>query len=167
MLVLSQYVEQSYAVDLIESATSGVGYLLKDRVSDADEFVDGLQRVRAGETVLDPEVVKQMLARSRRLDPMATLSPRERDVPAAMAEGRSNTGIAKELFIGSAAVEKHIRSVFVKFGLHPDQGPARPREVLLHPHRERRLRHPAARRHPRRRHPARRPWLQNPRHGHR
>ncbi|UFQ18559.1 MULTISPECIES: response regulator transcription factor [Streptomyces] len=122
VLVLSQYVEQSYAVDLIESATSGVGYLLKDRVSDADEFVDGLQRVRAGETVLDPEVVKQMLARSRRQDPMATLSPRERDVLAAMAEGRSNTGIAKELFIGSAAVEKHIRSIFVKFGLHPEDG---------------------------------------------
>ncbi|MGW7074232.1 response regulator transcription factor [Streptomyces sp. NPDC054866] len=122
VLVLSQYVEQSYAVDLIESATSGVGYLLKDRVSDADEFVDGLRRVRAGDTVLDPEVVKQMLARSRRQDPMATLSPRERDVLAAMAEGRSNTGIADELCIGSAAVEKHIRSIFVKFGLHPEDG---------------------------------------------
>ncbi|MCX4670996.1 response regulator transcription factor [Streptomyces sp. NBC_01381] len=122
VLVLSQYVEQSYAVDLIESATSGVGYLLKDRVSDADEFVDGLRRVRAGDTVLDPEVVKQMLARSRRQDPMATLSPRERDVLAAMAEGRSNTGIADELCVGSAAVEKHIRSIFVKFGLHPEDG---------------------------------------------
>ncbi|MFI9748381.1 response regulator [Streptomyces sp. NPDC052494] len=122
VLVLSQYVEQSYAIDLIDSATSGVGYLLKDRVSDVDEFVAALDRVTAGDTVLDPEVVKQMLARSRRQDPMATLSPRERDVLAAMAEGRSNGGIATLLVIGSAAVEKHIRSIFLKFGLHPEDG---------------------------------------------
>ena len=122
VLVLSQYVEERYALDLVESSSAGVGYLLKDRVSDADEFVDALARVHAGETVLDPEVVKQLLARSRKRDPLATLTMREREVLAGMAEGRSNTGIADDLVVGTAAVEKHIRSIFTKFGLQPEAG---------------------------------------------
>ncbi|MFF2045917.1 response regulator [Kitasatospora sp. NPDC058170] len=122
VLVLSQYVEERYAFDLVSNNGNGVGYLLKDRVSDADEFVDALERVNAGETVLDPEVVKQLLARSRQRDPLADLTPRERDVLNAMAGGRSNAGIASDLVIGTAAVEKYIRSIFTKFGLQPEAG---------------------------------------------
>ncbi|MET8629970.1 response regulator transcription factor [Kitasatospora sp. NPDC004669] len=122
VLVLSAYVEQSYAVDLIGDDDRGVGYLLKDRVSDVDEFVGALKRVLLGDTVLDPEVVKQMLARSRRKDPLSSLSPREKDVLSAMAEGRSNSGIAAQLVVGPAAVEKHISNIFTKFGLHPEDG---------------------------------------------
>ncbi|MGW2870334.1 response regulator transcription factor [Kitasatospora sp. NPDC001225] len=122
VLVLSAYVEQSYAVDLIGDDGQGVGYLLKDRVSDVDEFVGALKRVLSGDTVLDPEVVKQMLARSRRKDPLSSLSPREKDVLSAMAEGRSNSGIAAQLVVGPAAVEKHISNIFTKFGLHPEDG---------------------------------------------
>ncbi|GAA3804120.1 response regulator transcription factor [Streptomyces coacervatus] len=122
VLVLSQYVEERYAFDLIDSNDNGIGYLLKDRVSDAAEFVDALQRIDAGDTVLDPEVVKQLLARSRKKDPLASLTPREREVLNAMAEGRSNAGIATELVIGAAAVEKYIRSIFTKFGLQPEAG---------------------------------------------
>ncbi|MFF4500738.1 response regulator [Streptomyces sp. NPDC001401] len=122
VLVLSQYVEERYAFDLIDSNDNGIGYLLKDRVSDAAEFVDALQRINAGDTVLDPEVVKQLLARSRKRDPLASLTPREREVLNAMAEGRSNQGIATELVIGAAAVEKYIRSIFTKFGLQPEAG---------------------------------------------
>ncbi|MFE7587852.1 response regulator [Kitasatospora sp. NPDC058063] len=122
VLVLSAYVEQSYAVDLIGDDGQGVGYLLKDRVSDVDEFVGALKRVLLGDTVLDPEVVKQMLARSRRKDPLSSLSPREKDVLSAMAEGRSNSGIAAQLVVGPAAVEKHISNIFTKFGLHPEDG---------------------------------------------
>ncbi|KJY42249.1 LuxR family transcriptional regulator [Streptomyces sp. NRRL B-1568] len=122
VLVLSQYVEERYAFDLIDNNDNGVGYLLKDRVSDAAEFVDALERVDAGDTVLDPEVVKQLLARSRKRDPLAALTPREREVLTAMAEGRSNAGIAAELVVGAAAVEKYIRSIFTKFGLQPEAG---------------------------------------------
>lgn len=122
VLVLSQYVEERYAVDLISNDTSGVGYLLKDRVSNVEDFVDALERVAAGDTALDPEVIKQLLARSRKKDPLITLTARERDVLAAMAEGRSNAGIARELVIGSAAVEKHISNIFLKLGLHPEDG---------------------------------------------
>lgn len=122
VLVLSQYVEERYAFDLVDNNDNGVGYLLKDRVSDAAEFVDALERVHAGDTVLDPEVVKQLLARSRKRDPLATLTPREREVLTAMAEGRSNAGIAAELVVGAAAVEKYIRSIFTKFGLQPEAG---------------------------------------------
>ncbi|MBB4895920.1 DNA-binding NarL/FixJ family response regulator [Streptomyces olivoverticillatus] len=122
VLVLSQYVEERYAFDLVDNNDNGVGYLLKDRVSDAAEFVDALERVDAGDTVLDPEVVKQLLARSRKRDPLAALTPREREVLTAMAEGRSNAGIAAELVVGAAAVEKYIRSIFTKFGLQPEAG---------------------------------------------
>ncbi|MEV7022280.1 response regulator transcription factor [Kitasatospora sp. NPDC093558] len=122
VLVLSNYVEERYAVDLVNTNDHGVGYLLKDRVSDAEEFVDALCRVAAGETVLDPEVVKQLLARSRQRDPLATLTPREREVLTAMAEGRSNAGIAADLVIGTAAVEKYIRSIFTKFDLQQEAG---------------------------------------------
>ncbi|MEU7145883.1 response regulator transcription factor [Nocardia sp. NPDC046473] len=130
VLVLSQYVEERYALDLIGAdksrddpdAGGGLGYLLKDRVSEVDDFVDALARVHRGETVLDPEVVKQLLARSRRQDPLATLSARERQVLATMAEGRSNAGIGAELFIGAAAVEKHIRNIFTKLSLPAEDG---------------------------------------------
>ncbi|GGV24243.1 DNA-binding response regulator [Streptomyces filipinensis] len=122
VLVLSQYVEERYAFDLIDSNDNGIGYLLKDRVSDAAEFVAALQRINDGDTVLDPEVVKQLLARSRKRDPLASLTPREREVLNAMAQGRSNAGIATELVIGAAAVEKYIRSIFTKFGLQPEAG---------------------------------------------
>lgn len=122
VLVLSQYVEERYASELIGQNTDGVGYLLKDRVADVIDFADSLRRVAAGGTVLDPEVVKQLLTRSRRTDPLATLSPRERDVLTAMAEGRSNAGIGAQLVIGAAAVEKHIGSIFLKLGLGPENG---------------------------------------------
>ncbi|MFC9593985.1 response regulator [Streptomyces sp. NPDC056944] len=122
VLVLSNYVEERYAIDLVNTSDNGVGYLLKDRVSDAEEFVDALRRVAAGETVLDPEVVKQLLAGSRQRDPLSTLTPREREVLTAMAEGRSNAGIAADLVIGTAAVEKYIRSIFVKFDLQQEVG---------------------------------------------
>ncbi|WP_405161481.1 response regulator transcription factor [Nocardia sp. NBC_01499] len=136
VLVLSQYVEERYALDLIGNTeslgTAGVGYLLKDRVSEVEEFVDALARVHRGETVLDSEVVKQLLARSRKQNPLATLSARERQVLAVMAEGRSNAGIAAELVIGAAAVEKHIRNVFTKLGLPAEDGDNRRVLAVLH-----------------------------------
>ncbi len=122
VLVLSQYVEERYATELLGAKPTGVGYLLKDRVSDIAEFVDALSRVARGGTALDPQVVSQLLARSRRADPIAALSPREREVIRAMAEGRSNAGIAAALFIGEGAVEKHISSIFLKLGLTPGEG---------------------------------------------
>lgn len=136
VLVLSQYVEERYALDLIGNTepcgSGGVGYLLKDRVSEVEEFVGALARVRSGETVLDPEVVKQLLVRSRQQDPLATLSAREREVLAVMAEGRSNAGIAAELVIGAAAVEKHIRNIFTKLGLPAEDGDNRRVLAVLH-----------------------------------
>ncbi|MFG2720103.1 response regulator [Streptomyces sp. NPDC048416] len=120
VLVLSQYVEERYAFDLIDDNDNGFGYLLKDCVSDAAELVDALERVHAGDTVLDPQVVRQLLSRSRRVDPLAALTRRERQVLTAMAEGRSNAGIAAELVVGTAAVEKYIRSIFTKFGLRSE-----------------------------------------------
>jgi DNA-binding NarL/FixJ family response regulator len=128
VLVLSQYVEERYAIELLGGNTTGVGYLLKNRVADVDEFVDALSRVAAGGTALDPQVVAQLLVRSRQADPVATLSPREHDVMRAMAEGRSNAGIAATLNIGDAAVEKHIGNIFLKLGLMP--GPSEHRRVL-------------------------------------
>ncbi len=122
VLVLSQYVEERYASELIAQNTDGVGYLLKDRVADVAEFTDALRRVATGGTVLDPEVVTQLLSRSRHTDPLATLSPREHDVLTAMAQGRSNAGIGAELVIGAAAVEKHIGNIFLKLGLRPEDG---------------------------------------------
>jgi DNA-binding NarL/FixJ family response regulator len=119
VLMLSQYVEERYATDLIASGTRGFGYLLKDRVADVTEFVEAVGRVAAGGTALDPEVVSQLLVRSRRAEPLASLTPREADVMRLMAEGRSNTGIATELVVSEGAVEKHVTSIFTKLGLPP------------------------------------------------
>ncbi|MBM7491109.1 DNA-binding NarL/FixJ family response regulator [Micromonospora luteifusca] len=122
ILVLSQYVEVSYADDLLATggAGGGIGYLLKDRVAAIDEFLDTLRRVAAGGTVLDPEVVGQLFARRRRDDPLRELTPREREVLALMAEGRSNTAIARALVVSDGAVEKHVRNIFTKLTLPPD-----------------------------------------------
>ncbi len=119
VLMLSQYVEERYATDLIASNTRGFGYLLKDRVADVTEFVEAVRRVAGGGTALDPEVVSQLLVRSRRADPLAGLTPRETDVLRLMAEGRSNAGIAAELVVSEGAVEKHVSSIFTKLGLPP------------------------------------------------
>jgi DNA-binding NarL/FixJ family response regulator len=119
VLMLSQYVEERYATDLIASDTRGFGYLLKDRVADVTEFVEAVRRVGAGGTALDPEVVSQLLVRSRRKDPLGALTPRETDVMRLMAEGRSNTGIATELVVSEGAVEKHVSSIFTKLALPP------------------------------------------------
>ena len=117
VLVLSQYVEERYATELLSDRPQGVGYLLKDRVADLSQFLDALERVADGGSALDPEVVAQLLARSRH--PLASLTPRELDVLGLMAEGRSNSAIAAQLVIGEGAVEKHINSIFSKLGLAP------------------------------------------------
>ncbi len=122
VLVLSQYVEERYATELLADRPRGVGYLLKDRVTDVADFVDALGRVARGGTALDVEVITQLLARTRHTDPIATLTAREREVLERMAQGRSNAGIAADLVIGPGAVEKHIGSIFTKLGLHPDTG---------------------------------------------
>ncbi|MGY4770601.1 response regulator transcription factor [Kribbella sp. CWNU-51] len=122
VLVLSQYVEERYASELIGGNPGGVGYLLKDRVADVDQFVDGLRRVGDGGAALDPEVISQLLVRSRRVDPLAVLSPREQDVLRVMAEGKSNAGIAQALVVGEGAVEKHISNIFLKLGLASTDG---------------------------------------------
>ena len=120
VLVLSQYVEERYAADLLTARTGGVGYLLKDRVADVGEFLDALRRVTAGGTALDPEVVSQLLLR-RHSDPLDRLTPREREVLALMAEGRSNAAIAETLVVTDSAVAKHINSIFTKLDLPPDE----------------------------------------------
>jgi DNA-binding NarL/FixJ family response regulator len=120
VLVLSQYVEVSYADDLLADGRGAVGYLLKDRVADIGDFLDALRRVAAGGTVLDPEVVAQLFARRRRHDPLRTLTAREREVLGLMAEGRSNTSIARRLVVTEGAVEKHVRNIFTKLDLPPD-----------------------------------------------
>jgi len=119
ILVLSQYVEEYYASELLSGDTAGVGYLLKDRVADVDDFIASVRRVASGGTVLDPEVVGQLLTKSRQRHPLESLTPRETDVLRLMAEGRSNTAIAGALFISEGAVEKHVSSIFAKFGLMP------------------------------------------------
>jgi DNA-binding NarL/FixJ family response regulator len=119
LLVLSQYVEERYATDLLAGDTAGLGYLLKDRVADVREFVEAARRVGAGGTALDPDVVAQLLARSRRRDPLERLSPREREVLELMAEGRSNAAIGGALVISDGAVEKHVRNIFTKLDLAP------------------------------------------------
>jgi DNA-binding NarL/FixJ family response regulator len=118
VLVLSQYVEERYAVELLTGDTRGIGYLLKDRVADVAEFLDGLRRVATGGTALDPEVVSQLLVRHRN-DPLDRLTPRERDVLALMAEGRSNGGIATALRLSDSAVAKHVSRIFTKLDLAP------------------------------------------------
>ena len=121
ILVLSQYVEVSYADDLLADRRGAVGYLLKDRVSLVADFLDALNRVAEGGTVLDPEVVGQLLVRRRRDDPLRSLTPREREVLSAMAEGLSNTAIARKMVVTDGAVEKHVRNSFTKLGLHQDE----------------------------------------------
>ncbi|WP_173157079.1 response regulator [Phytohabitans suffuscus] len=121
ILVLSQYVEVSYADDLLADRAGAVGYLLKDRVAAIAEFLDAVARVAAGGTVLDPEVVSQLLVRRRRDDPLRELTPREREVLSLMAEGRSNTAIARILVVSDGAVEKHVRNIFTKLQLPPDE----------------------------------------------
>ena len=128
VLVLSQYVELSYADELLDTVRptatgsgGGIGYLLKDRVAALDEFLDAIDRVAGGGTVLDPEVIAQLLVRRRRDDPLRELTPREREVLALMAEGRSNTAIARVLVVSEGAVEKHIGNIFGKLRLPPDE----------------------------------------------
>jgi DNA-binding NarL/FixJ family response regulator len=122
VLVLSQYIETRYAARLLEGNAAGVGYLLKDRVADVAEFAEALIRVAAGGTALDPEVVSQLVRVSRRVEGLATLTPRERDVLSLMAEGRSNAGIAAALVVSAGVVEKHVASIFGKLGLPPSEG---------------------------------------------
>ena len=118
VLVLSQFYEESYALDLIGDRAEGVGYLLKERVGDIAAFADAVERVAAGGSALDPQVVSRMLGR-RRGGPLDDLTPRERDVLAAMAEGKSNLGIAETLVVSEAAVEKHVTGIFHKLGIGP------------------------------------------------
>ncbi len=117
VLVLSQFLEESYAVDLVGENAAGVGYLLKDRVGDVATFIESVRRVAAGGSALDPRVVASMLGRRRKDDPLDTLSPRERDVLSHMAEGLSNQGIAEALHVTPAAVEKHVTGIFSKLDL--------------------------------------------------
>jgi Response regulator containing a CheY-like receiver domain and an HTH DNA-binding domain len=119
VLILSQYVEQVYAAELLSDRTGGVGYLLKDRVADVRDFVSAVKQVAAGGTVMDPEVVAQLLTAGRQRDRLSVLTPRERDVLAVMAEGRSNSAIAARLVITEKAVSKHINNIFAKLDLPP------------------------------------------------
>ena len=121
ILVLSQYVEERYAGELIAGGASGLGYLLKDRIADVADFVAAVRRVGDGGAVLDPEVVSQLLARSRRQDPLERLTPREREVLGLMAEGKSNAALAEQLLLSSSAIEKHVSSIFTKLDLHPTE----------------------------------------------
>jgi DNA-binding NarL/FixJ family response regulator len=120
VLVLSQYVEERYAVELLGGDTRGVGYLLKDRVADVGDFVAALERVASGGTALDPDVISQIFARSRRRAAIDRLTPREREVLGLMAEGRSNTAIAAALVVSDGAVEKHVSNIFSKLDLAQD-----------------------------------------------
>jgi DNA-binding NarL/FixJ family response regulator len=121
ILILSQYVEERYATDLLSAGSRGVGYLLKDRVADVNEFMSAVRRVAVGGTAIDPEVVSQLLSRRRRTDVLDELTPREREVLGLMAEGHTNTAIAERLVVSSGAVEKHVRNVFMKLGLPPTE----------------------------------------------
>jgi len=128
VLVLSQYIEESYALDLLAENAEGVGYLLKDRVADVDNFLDAVRRVAGGGSALDPEVVSHMLGRRRIDDPLDALTDRERSVLALMAEGRSNKAIAEELVVTGSTVEKHVTNIFDKLDL--DATPVDHRRVL-------------------------------------
>ncbi|MFH9983830.1 LuxR C-terminal-related transcriptional regulator [Streptomyces sp. NPDC017179] len=133
VLVLSQYVEETYAAELLGGGARGVGYLLKDRVGRVDEFLDALGRVADGGTALDPEVVTELMSRRRRDDPLAALTPREREVLQLMAEGHDNATIAKSLVVTERSVHKHIGNVFTKLELPPsDSGHRRVRAVLAY-----------------------------------
>ena len=122
VLVLSQYVEERYAGELLEGDVAGVGYLLKDRVIDVDDFLASLRRVASGGSAVDAEVISQILGRSRRSSELDRLTPREREVLNLMAEGLSNAGIAERLVVSHGAVEKHISNVFMKLGLEVEDG---------------------------------------------
>jgi DNA-binding NarL/FixJ family response regulator len=131
LLMLSQYVEERYAVDLLAGDSRGIGYLLKDRVADVGDFLEALRRVANGGAALDPEVVTQLLVRSGKKDPLEPLSPREREVLGLMAEGRTNSSIAEALVVTEGAVEKHVTNIFLKLGLPPaDQAHRRVLAVL-------------------------------------
>jgi DNA-binding NarL/FixJ family response regulator len=128
VLVLSQYVEEGYAMELLGDSGEGVGYLLKDRIADVDRFLDAVRRVAEGGSALDPEVVSHMLGRRRREDPLDELTPRERQVLELMAEGRSNHAIADQLVVTERAIEKHVTSIFGKLGFRSE--PDNHRRVL-------------------------------------
>ena len=117
ILILSQYVEERYATELLSGGSQGVGYLLKDRVADVSEFLSAASRVAAGGTAIDPEVSEQLLSRRQREDLLDELTPREREVLALMAEGQTNAGIAERLVVTDGAIEKHVRSIFQKLGM--------------------------------------------------
>ncbi len=121
VLVLSQYVEERYATDLLSMGNAGVGYLLKERIADVRQFIDAAVRVADGGTALDPEVIGQLLVRSRRREPLDSLTPREREVLGLMAQGLSNAAIADALVVSAGAVEKHISSIFTKLDLPPSE----------------------------------------------
>jgi DNA-binding NarL/FixJ family response regulator len=122
ILILSQYVEERYATELLSGGSQGVGYLLKDRVADVAEFLGAASRVAAGGTAIDPEVIEQLLSRRQREDLLGDLTPREREVLALMAEGQTNAGIAERLVVTDGAIEKHVRSIFQKLGLPATDG---------------------------------------------
>jgi DNA-binding NarL/FixJ family response regulator len=128
VLVLSQFLEDRYAMDLVADSAEGVGYLLKENVGDLRMFTEAVRRVASGGSALDPDVVARLVSRKRRAGPLSNLTPRERDVLALVAEGRSNAGVAQELVITVAAVERHVTSIFDKLGLH--QSPEQHRRVL-------------------------------------
>jgi DNA-binding NarL/FixJ family response regulator len=125
VLVLSQYVERRYAVELLTTRSDGVGYLLKDRVAEVGEFLDALDRVAAGRAAFDPEVVRQLLARTSHTDPLRRLTPREAEVLDRMAQGHTNAGIAAQLHVSQSAVEKHVNAIFDKLGLAHTTGYSR------------------------------------------
>jgi DNA-binding NarL/FixJ family response regulator len=128
VLILSQFLEDSYAFDLVADGAQGVGYLLKEKVGDLSMFTDAVRRVASGGSVLDPDVVARLVGRKRQASPLDALTPRERQVMALIAEGRSNSGIARELVVTVAAIERHVTGIFDKLGLH--QSPDEHRRVL-------------------------------------
>jgi DNA-binding NarL/FixJ family response regulator len=128
VLVLSQFLEDSYVFDLVADGAQGVGYMLKEKVGDLDMFTDAVRRVAGGGSALDPDVVARLVGRKQKASSIDGLTPRERDVLTLIAEGRSNAGIARELVVTVAAVERHVTSIFDKFGLH--QSPDQHRRVL-------------------------------------
>ena len=133
VVVLSQHIDERYAFELLQGSAEGVGYLLKDRGADIDGVTDALRRVAAGGSVLDPEVVGQLLGRRKTDDPLDRLTPREREVLALMAQGQSNNGIAEELVVTGRAIEKHVTSIFSKLGLSAtDEGHRRVLAVLTY-----------------------------------
>ncbi|WP_028057518.1 response regulator transcription factor [Candidatus Solirubrobacter pratensis] len=133
ILILSQYVEDRYAADLLEGGARGVGYLLKDRIADVDQFLAAIERVAGGGTVIDPEVIAQLLVRQQRENPLDRLTPRETEVLALMAQGHTNASIVERLHISHSAVEKHVRKVFAKLSLsHDDQHHRRVLAVLTY-----------------------------------